>query len=757
MTMGNLLTFRLFSDTELVSILRVIIATGIGFGATGCRPSPESEAGPDRVGQASHQRMVKELKVARDRAYRDTRYFGEHAELLEKRRRLNLINDSTPVVRQFEVYHDLALMELEQGRAELAIGYAKQAISIFKRPEIADSLLGRVQMVVALAYLRISEDQNCCANPGGEACLFPISRNAQHRKKEGARQALPYLFKVAGSPTAAPEDRFDAEWLISIAAMALGEYPEKVPELYRLHALPGGDVETEFPVFKNIAPLLGVDRFSMSGSVLVDDFTGDGKLEIINSTWDLDTGLNVHQLDAKGKYQQRLVGEKLSGISGGLNIRPADFDNDGDLDLLILRGAWLKSAGKIPNSLLRNDGVDANGEVKFTDVTFAAGLAEVSYPTGTAEWADFDLDGDLDLFIGNESLETDAPCQLFRNDGIAADGMPRFVDIAVAAGVDERSFVKGVSWGDFNNDRFPDLYLSCFGSENRLFQNRGNGTFTDVAAALNVAQPLACFPTWFWDYNNDGNLDLFVSSFVWHSGSYLLYYQGKPLDRRWLPRLYENDGDGAFVDVTKKAGLEIPMMPMGSSFGDLDNNGYADIYLGTGSPNFGGIVPNLLLMNEDGKTFIDRTTVSGMGHLQKGHGVSLTDYDGDGDLDVFEQMGGAYPSDQFYDAVFENPGFGNHWLEVRLKGTASNSYGVGCRVRAVITEGGAERSVYTWLNSGGSFGANRLVAHLGLGKAKKVDRLEVFWPVTGITQSFEKIDADQFIVVTEGEKKWRKR
>ena len=725
-----------------------------------CAPDSSDHASAsasDPVGTASQQRMIEALKAGRETVYRDTRYFGEHAELLEMRRRLSLIDDSMPAARQFEIYHDLALMELEQGRPELAIEHAKRAVSTFRSPDISAELSGRSQMLIALAYLRISEDQNCCANPGAEACLFPISGDGEHRKKEGARQALPYLFAVAGSPTAAIEDRFDAEWLISIAAMALGEYPEKVPELYRLHALPGGDNETDFPVFKNIAPSLGVDRFSMSGAVIVDDFTGDGKLEIINSTWDLSTGLNFFQLDADGNYQERSAQMKLDGISGGLNIRPADFDNDGDLDLLILRGAWLKAAGKIPNSLLRNDGVGSDGVVRFVDITFAAGLAEVSYPTGTAEWADFDLDGDLDLFIGNESFETDAPCQLFRNDGVAADGVSRFVDIAASAGVDERSFVKGVSWGDFNNDRFPDLYLSCFGSENRLFQNRGDGTFTDVAAALNVALPLACFPTWFWDYNNDGNLDLFVSSFVWHSGSYLLYYQGKPLDRRWLPKLYENDGNGAFMDVTARAGLEIPMMPMGSSFGDLDNNGYTDIYLGTGSPNFGGIVPNLLLMNEGGQRFIDRTTVSGMGHLQKGHGVSLTDYDGDGDLDVFEQMGGAYPSDQFYDAAFENPGFGNHWLEVRLKGTTSNSYGVGCRVRAVITEEGVERSVYTWLNSGGSFGANRLVAHLGLGRAKQVDRLEVFWPVTGITQSFEGIDADQLIVVTEGENKWSRR
>ena len=620
-------------------------------------------------------------------------------------------------------------------------------------------LLDSAKLLVGLSYFRIAEDQNCCANPGAENCVFPIPEGGRHRKEEGARKALPVLLEVAGSSTVSVEDRFDARWLIPLAAMTLGEYPGKVPELYRLHALPAADPQLEFPAFKNIGPELGIDRFGMSGAMIVDDFGGGGDFQVVNSTWDPATPLQFLQKgEGGGKFQDRAAAANLDGITGGLNMRHADFDNDGDLDVLVLRGAWLNQSGRHPNSLLRNDGVGKEGTVQFTDVSFACGLAEASYPSGTAEWADFDLDGDLDLFVGNETEPGGPrfPCQLFRNDGLGKDGMVRFVDIAPAAGVEVFSFVKGVSWGDFNGDRFPDLYVSCFGDDNRLFQNRGDGTFTDVAGVLGVTRPKACFPTWFWDYNNDGHLDLFVSSFVWHSGSFLLYYQGKPLDPRWRPKLYKNDGKGRFVDVTGEAGLNVPMMPMGSNFGDLDNDGFADIYLGTGSPNFGGTVPNLLLMNRGGEEFVDRTTVSGLGHLQKGHGVSMVDFDRDGDLDVFEQLGGAFTADRFFDAVFENPGFGNHWLEVRLKGIASNSYGIGCRLRAVFDEGGVERSVFTWMNSGGSFGSNPLIAHLGLAKAEKVKRLEVFWPVTGITQTISDLAVNQRIVVTEGEDLWKK-
>jgi hypothetical protein len=703
--------------------------------------------------------MLEALHSASELAYRDTKYFGEHQELLNLRAEVAAQSESTPIKKRFYDLYDLALMELEQGNPPQAIEYAQQATKVFRQPQVRADMLDAAKLLIAQAYLRIAEDQNCCANPGAETCVFPIAESGQHRQEEGSRKALPFLLEVAGSSTVSIEDRFDARWLIPIASMTLGEYPAGIPELYQLHALPADDPASSFPVFKNVGPEIGIDRFSMSGAMIVDDFRGRGDMQVINSTWDPASGVQLHQWDDdEKKFKDRTASANLEGISGGLNMRHADFDNDGDLDVLVLRGAWLNKSGRHPNSLLRNDGVGKDGNVRFTDVTFACGLAELSYPTGTAEWADFDLDGDLDLFIGNETEPGGVryPCQLFRNDGPSDNGMVRFVDIAAAAGVEVFSFAKGVSWGDFNGDRFPDLYVSCFGDDNRLFQNRGDGTFTDVAEILGVTKPKACFPTWFWDYNNDGHLDLFVSSFVWHSGSFLLYYQGEPLDPRWVAKLYKNNGEGRFVDATEEAGLKVPMMPMGSNFADLDNDGFPDVYLGTGSPNFGGIVPNLLLMNQGGKTFVDRTTVSGLGHLQKGHGVSFADFDRDGDLDIFEQLGGPYPSDRFFDAVFENPGFGNHWLEVRLKGVTSNSYGIGCRLRAVIDQSDGERSVYTWMNSGGSFGSNPLIAHLGLAKAKIVKRLEIFWPKTGVTQSFTDLAVDQRIVITEGEKRWRK-
>jgi len=151
-----------------------------------------------------------------------------------------------------------------------------------------------------------------------------------------------------------------------------------------------------------------------------------------------------------------------------------------------------------------------------------------------------------------------------------------------------------------------------------------------------------------------------------------------------------------------------------------------------------------------GKGYADVTLPSGLGHLQKGHGVAFADLDFDGDLDIFCQMGGAFRSDKFHNALFENPGFGNHWLAVRLEGRKSNRSAMGARIRADIIEDGAKRSVYRWVGSGGSFGANPLRQHLGLGHATKIELLEVFWPTTGKTQVFRDIPLDRYLEIVEG-------
>jgi hypothetical protein len=190
---------------------------------------------------------------------------------------------------------------------------------------------------------------------------------------------------------------------------------------------------------------------------------------------------------------------------------------------------------------------------------------------------------------------------------------------------------------------------------------------------------------------------------------------------------------------------------MGCNFGDIDNDGFLDIYLGVGRMNLESLIPNVMLRNDAGGRFEDVTMSSGTGNLQKGHGISFADWDCDGDLDLFLKAGGAAPGDRAYNALFQNPGHGRHWLKVKLVGTRSNRAALGARIRAdVHRPDGKQRSIYRTIGNNSSFGGNCLVESIGLVDATTVAALVVEWPATGATQTFSDIAADQAIEVTEG-------
>jgi hypothetical protein len=284
-----------------------------------------------------------------------------------------------------------------------------------------------------------------------------------------------------------------------------------------------------------------------------------------------------------------------------------------------------------------------------------------------------------------------------------------------------------------------------------LYRNSGNGTFRDVAVDLGVTGPHRSFPAWFWDFDNDGALDLFVSSYAAHVGQIAASYLGKTVDEGAFARLYRGDGNGGFEEVSRSFNLIHPTSPMGSNFGDLDNDGFPDFYLGTGDPDYKNLMPNVLYHNQSGQRFVDVTAASGFGHLQKGHGVVFADFDHDGDQDVFEEMGGAFLGDKYNDAFYENPGFGNRWLTLQLVGVRSNRSAIGARIRIDLIENGSARTVYKYVNSGGTFGGNPLRQTVGLGRAERIETLEVFWPTTGQSQTFADVPMDRALRIVEGQ------
>lgn len=324
---------------------------------------------------------------------------------------------------------------------------------------------------LGIAEMRRGENENCINNRNAESCIFPLSAKACHRFTSGSENAIRHFLNCLRRN---PKD-LELKWLLNISYMTLGKYPREVPGEY---LIPPKVFESREEVgrFVDVAPSHGLDILSMAGGVIMDDFDNDGFLDVVTSSLDACGSLHYFHNNGDGTFADRTAQAGLSNQLGGLNLIQADYNNDGLMDILVLRGAWELPMRK---SLLRN-----NGDGTFTDVTRESGLAVPATSTQTAAWIDFDNDGNLDLFVGNES----AAAQLFRNNG---DGT--FTDVAHAAGVDKIAFTKGVVAGDYDNDGYPDLYLSNMGSANFLYHNNGDGTFTDVGRELHVDRPISSF------------------------------------------------------------------------------------------------------------------------------------------------------------------------------------------------------------------------------------------------------------------------
>ncbi len=644
---------------------------------------------------------------------------------------------------------NLAFELLNAGEPEEALRHLDACFDLIREQprNVHTRTITELHLLVAICNLRLGEQENCLAFHGSESCLLPIRPAAVHKQQRGSRAAIAKLTDILNRNSSGS---LQARWLLNLAYMTVNEYPEKVPAQW---LIPPQVFAPEHPLprFPNIAAEVGLDQDGLAGGVVAEDFDNDGDLDLMVSEWGVRDPLHLYRNNGDGTFSERSAEAGLTGLTGGLNMVQADYDNDGFVDVLVLRGAWMGAAGRYPNSLLRN-----RGDGTFEDVTEAAGLLSF-FPTQTATWFDYDNDGRIDLFIGNESSRNERhPCELYRNNGNGT-----FTECAVPAGVAVVGFVKGVTSGDFNNDGRPDLYLSVRGGTNILFRNEGpavpgnpSGTwrFRDVTARAGVGEPIISFPTWFFDCDNDGWPDLFVSGYgIRDVGDVAADHLGLPTPAE-RARLYRNNGDGTFADVSKSAGVFKVLHAMGCNFGDLDNDGWLDFYLGTGDPSIGTIIPNRMFRNDGGRRFQDVTTAGGFGHLQKGHAVVFADLDQDGDQDVYESIGGAYSGDVYRNALFENPGTTNHWIGLKLEGVQSNRSAIGARIKVKARTAADERQIFKTVNSGGSFGANPLRQQLGVGAATNAF-VEVFWPTTGKTQVFENLAAGRFYHIRETEPK----
>lgn len=687
-----------------------------------------------------HEEMIRILKKIRKESFGPKNTFNPEAKLPYMDSLLSLPHSTSQEIRFCNYLKANILLEL---------GYEKEAIRILERlvKENKPYEPPMIQMTLAIAYLRQGERSNCITNHASGSCILPIEGLGIHRDPDGSRKATrmyEYLLRWD------PQD-LESRWLLNLAYMTLGEYPEKVPPALLIPGMEGDTAYTVKP-FEDVAGNLNIDVKNMAGGSITEDFDNDGYLDIMTSGWGTSEAMHYFKNNADGTFTDLSSKVGLEGITGGLNIMQTDYNNDGYKDIFVLRGAWKREFGNEPNSLLRN-----NGDGTFTDVTTQSGLLSF-HPTQTATWNDFNNDGWLDLFIGNESVisiyEEQHPCELYINNQNGT-----FREIASEAHCAILNYVKGVTSGDYDNDGWKDIFISTMDGERKLLKNKGvKGTeivFEDVTkqACLHNEKGRT-FPTWFWDYDNDGWLDIFACDYTFDRP--LAYYAAAEklnieAGNTEKMLLYRNNHDGTFTNVANDIGLNKNVFAMGSNFGDIDNDGFLDMYLGTGNPLYQSLIPNKMFKNIEGRKFADVTTSARVGHLQKGHGVSFADMDNDGDQDIYIEMGGAFPGDAYQNSFFLNPGQNdNNWICVTLEGTKSNRAAIGTKVKITFKENGISRSVYRDVNSGGSFGASPFRREIGLGKARNIDELEIRWHGSGEVQTFYDIKPNQFIKITEG-------
>ena len=359
---------------------------------------------------------------------------------------------------------------LRFGETDEAVNVLKQALEADPGGDIRGIYRSQLLEELSVVYLKMGELDNCLSPEGALICMLPLDTSVAQTDTEGSQSAVAVLTELLEMQP----DNIRARWLLNIAHMTLGTYPSGVPEDY---LVPPSQLRGDYDIgrFEDISARAGLYSVTLAGGSIVDDFDNDGLLDIMTSTWDPCGSMAYYHNDGNGSFSDYTSRAGLSGQLGGLNMVQADYDNDGWMDALVMRGGWMRENGRIRMSLLRN-----NADGTFSDVTVEAGLSRPSYPSQSAAWADYDSDGDLDLFSCSESepvrgydlvtFDVKFPSQLFRNNG---DGT--FTDVAKEAGVTNLRYCKGSAWGDFDGDGDPDLYVSNYADENSLYRNDGDG------------------------------------------------------------------------------------------------------------------------------------------------------------------------------------------------------------------------------------------------------------------------------------------
>src|SRR5579864_2909960 len=548
-------------------------------------------------------------------------------------------------------------------------------------------------------------------------------------RKEEYANGIPYALQACRD---VPTD-MRYRWMLRALTMMAGQAEASIPHEFRVK-MPGSP-SSPFH-FEDVTAVSGAGRLALGRGAAWGDFDNDGREDILvgaeRAPFQLLRNLG------NGRFVD--VAAEIGLIDpvglGSYAAQFVDYDNDGYQDIFLSSNGW-GGGGRL--FLFHNE----RGK-RFTEVTQPAGLGEAMNAFGTS-WADYDNDGQLDLAVATGIVDpADGDrLRLFRNEGNG-----KFREVGKQAGLTQKARWISVAWGDYDGDGRQDLLATSFDAGCFLFHNLGNGSFEDVSEKAAVRNAHRAYTAEFFDYDNDGRLDIFVSTYPDgdFKGMMANYLAAPVMPASQQQLLFHNNGDGTFTNVTEKAGITGWYGAMSSQVGDLDNDGYPEIVLGTGNPELDWTEPKVLFVNDGKGHFTDAATATGLIHFGMLHGIIFGDYDDSGNLSMFGSFGGFYWGTRETSRLYRNVGSGNRALEIRLVGTRSNRDAVGARVSATI----GPRRIYKWVNGGDGFGTlNSRVVHIGLGRNSAVELLQVDWP-SGAHQAWHSIQGGQRIEIVEG-------
>jgi hypothetical protein len=664
--------------------------------------------------------------------------------------------DTNSGIYNFESTDQSGMNDYLRGTIEYHRGHFAEAISLIEQDISSRGENEQKLFWLAMCYLRQAEAENCLRhlNAGAELdgthhtmshchcrqglCCLPLTHH--HTRPEFSLSAAKLFEQLL--------DRYDSNnylyrWLLNFCYMTVGGFPQDVPPAYAPHddfietfyGKSGNAIQGKYSylVLEEQARELGVDVLQTGRGVAVEDFDNDGYLDLIVT--DSYGELKYFKNDRGTRFIDRTKEVGLSGVKQAFIITAADYDNDGWMDLFVSRpfGTF---------ALFKN-----NGDGTFTDVTASSGLLDGKSnddeiaATWVSAWSDVNNDGYLDLFLAQWGFKMpfvngilskprmDSKLFIYENG--------RFVDRTEEYGlkdvVKDQYFI-GATFGDYDGDGYPDLFLtSPLRNTSVLLKNVEGKRFERTNLVPRTEGGFVCC---FLDINHDGRLDIFQSGFGDARTNTELAVFGKNRDRYRSSHstIFIQDAQGRFQD--RHDFFDLPMSTMGASYGDINNDGLYDFYLGTGTPEGWFILPNLFYVSEaDGTKFAGRMTnismLHGLGTIQKGHGIVFFDFNNDGLEDVYSSLGGMWPGDPWRSQLFVNKSkTSNSWVKFRLRGRQTNRFGVGATLKVVGENAAGQEIVrYCQIDNKTGFGSSPYLAHVGLMDAVRVKTVEVYWPV----------------------------